>query len=1367
MPIHDTVFPSLIALQADVRQASTVDDISAMLAAFSQTIGLGCASGLVSASAVHDGDGIVSQFPLYERPYHFWVESSDPLTLDEQGMCELITSILSTSALIQQEQASPMDAQKKLLANLGEKIAEQSNFNIILNALKAQFRLAFQDAKGHLLVYQDNNGRFHPYATFSSDEQHVPESHIKIHQRILEKVLDGKTVVSQQATISNLFVPIRYQSNTKAMFYLEHRGEQTISPATVSTVELLSGFLGIGLSNESLSTVAWERANQLETIYRVTESVRGLRPLKESLSEIHFHIHRAYKVPHSFMAVVDLETEMIDFPFIRIDDEEASRASIPTETQNDLVAWVIRQKHPFVTDNWQEGEHPFDDEHVPMGINSIIIVPMRIGDEVIGAIGIYHVEPMAFSASDYQTLSAIAAHAGVTIRNARLYSDAREMMDISARDFQTAVSLREAIAEISTSLEKDEVADQLLISLGKVINYTQAWTILLTGQKIEFVFGRGFDDKLLEISNRAFKNIWDEHPWIDKVIREQEIIHFNNVQQEKNWPKHAGNQEINSWLAAPLLAGKRLLGILIIESENKKAFDTHIEWIVSSLATHAGVAIQNAQLFQQTQQQLLELGTLHQASATMTANLDQKAVLQTVTTEMVNALQLDSCTIFVWDSVASKLLPAAHKSNFSDVYQNNQDNLQVGLGIVDGLEEYQLIQNVIETRQIIIVRSDEIESEEEQKLLESAKLQSMMIVPLVRRELVMGLLAMGQIEEPKTYSDRQLRLAQNLSGQAAVAIEHSRLYGQAQRRIDELSTFHEIVLKLNSPLQLSAVLDTITESALKLIDASNLHIFLYDQKTNQFTKGSALWRDGSRTAAVKKPRTEGKGLTASVVTRGQPIVINDAADHDYFQTKGAKAWGIYAIAGFPLKYGDEVLGAFTATYLHPHTFTDDELLLLNLLAEQAAVAVRNASLYADSQRNLRDMSALVDMAKQVTSDLKLSPVLQKTVQLLRGLMNARASTIFMLTENREELILKASDGIENEFIDARMALDDSISGQVINTRERIYIKDTQAEPDFIFFDEVVRSLLVLPLVVRDRPVGTLTVDSDKPNAFLESDIRLMTIAAAQVSIAISNARLFEESEARATELEIAYKELKHSDRLKDELVQNVSHELRTPLTFVKGYVDLLMDGEMGLMNAEQQSALTIISDKTNDITRIIDDIITLQKINSGNLKLEKTSMREFLETAVASHQMIAAQKGLHIDYILPPADGMVIIDRGRINQVLDNLIGNAMKFSPDGGTIHIILQETDTFVQVAVTDEGIGISPEKHKRIFERFYQIDGSASRRFGGTGIGLAIVKRIVDAHQGRIWVESEIEKGSSFTFELPKVKEDSPVKAIDSLS
>jgi len=727
--------------------------------------------------------------------------------------------------------------------------------------------------------------------------------------------------------------------------------------------------------------------------------------------------------------------------------------------------------------------------------------------------------------------------------------------------------------------------------------------------------------------------------------------------------------------------------------------------------------------------------------------------------EMVRALHVDSCTIFVWSAGRQHLVPAAHSNlaqTTAQLWDENESPIQVsiGLSLVDDLEKNQIIQHVFKTKEIFSLRYDSAHVQERIDLLEDAGLQAALLVPLVRQGDVLGLLALGQISEPRLFSSREQRLAQNLAGQAAVAIEHAHLYSQAQRRVEELATFHKIVLQLNTPLKLNTVLDAITESALKLVDASNLHIYLYDQRTGKFSSGSALWRDGRRTPAVINVRED--GMTATVVKSGKPLIINDARYHSLFQTEETKNWGIEAIAGFPLKRGDMVIGAFTITYLHPHRFTEDEVLLLNLLADQASVAVRNARLFSESQRRLRDMSALVDMAQKVTGKLKIKSVLQTTVKILQVLLNARASTITMLSEDRSELVVQATVGVNPEYMQVRMKLDEGVSSAVVRTGDLINIRDTYSEPNFLFFSDIVRSLLVVPLIVRGVTIGTLTIDSDRANAFSDLDIQLMMIAAAQVSIAISNAGLFEEVEARVSELAVAYDELKESDRLKDELVQNVSHELRTPLTFVKGYVDLLMDGEMGLVSSEQQEALHIVASKTDEITRIIDDIITLQRIDSGNLQLEVSPMAELIQTAVSGHRIVAEKKGLAIVAELPPHPGFVLMDTGRINQVLDNLIANAMKFSPNGGVINVSMEDLDDEIRVKISDQGVGMQKEKQSRIFDRFYQIDGSSRRRFGGTGIGLAIVKRIVDAHRGEIWVESELNLGSSFYFTLPKAKQ-----------
>ncbi|HEY4722350.1 MAG TPA: ATP-binding protein, partial [Anaerolineae bacterium] len=300
---------------------------------------------------------------------------------------------------------------------------------------------------------------------------------------------------------------------------------------------------------------------------------------------------------------------------------------------------------------------------------------------------------------------------------------------------------------------------------------------------------------------------------------------------------------------------------------------------------------------------------------------------------------------------------------------------------------------------------------------------------------------------------------------------------------------------------------------------------------------------------------------------------------------------------------------------------------------------------------------------------------------------------------------------------------------------------------------VVRSLLVVPLMVKDRVIGVLAIDQAVPDAFTTDDERVLTIAAAQAAVAIENAQLYADLKERARKLEQAYRELQEVDQVKDELVQNVSHELRTPLTFIKGYVELMLDEEMGPLNAGQRESLAVVSDKTNALTRLVSDIIFLQQIERESLELGRHDLGEMARLALQSCEIAATHAGISLRLAVPDQPLRILVDRDRVNQVFDNLLGNALKFSFNGGTITIAVRDEGEVLKVGVTDTGAGIPADKLERIFERFYQVDGSATRRFGGAGLGLAICRRIIEAHGGRIWAESELGKGSTFYFTLPK--------------
>jgi signal transduction histidine kinase len=292
--------------------------------------------------------------------------------------------------------------------------------------------------------------------------------------------------------------------------------------------------------------------------------------------------------------------------------------------------------------------------------------------------------------------------------------------------------------------------------------------------------------------------------------------------------------------------------------------------------------------------------------------------------------------------------------------------------------------------------------------------------------------------------------------------------------------------------------------------------------------------------------------------------------------------------------------------------------------------------------------------------------------------------------------------------------------------------------------------------LQQRIIGTLTVDSDRTDAFSKSDERLLTIAATQAAIAIENARLYASLEQRAQNLAETYAELKQADRLKSEIVQNVSHELRTPLTFVKSYVKLLLDEGAGPLNAEQKKYLEIVVKKTNVVTQLVNNIMVMQQSEQVLVRREPVSLTELARQAIQEHTARAKKSGLTLVENIPDSSPPVVGDKDQLSQVFDNLLGNAIKFSPRNSQIVVTVEDMGTMIQASVSDQGIGIPQDQQKQIFERFYQIDGSARRRFGGAGLGLAIVKRILEAHEGRVWVESEPGRGSTFYITVPKYQE-----------
>jgi signal transduction histidine kinase len=401
------------------------------------------------------------------------------------------------------------------------------------------------------------------------------------------------------------------------------------------------------------------------------------------------------------------------------------------------------------------------------------------------------------------------------------------------------------------------------------------------------------------------------------------------------------------------------------------------------------------------------------------------------------------------------------------------------------------------------------------------------------------------------------------------------------------------------------------------------------------------------------------------------------------------------------------------------------------------------------ERRVAALERILRISQILTSTLQLEPLLQTITQAATELTDTEASSIMLLDKNTGELRFEAVSGSQKERVKrVTVPLEGSIAGWIVREGKPLLISDARQDPRFYSqVDETTdfetRSILGVPLQVRGQVIGVLeALNKTGDGIFGQDDVHTLSTLAAHAAIAIENARL-------VTEIQRAYEELSELDRLKSDFVAIASHELQTPLTVILGYASFLKDETSGVASeqvaAVLQSALRLRS--------LIDDMINLRHIEAGEaeLELEQLSLNELVTTITAEFASLAEARKQNIGIKLAPQPPLVEADRQKLHLVLANLLSNALKFTPEGGRIQVVVETKGNEGWVSVRDTGIGIPPRVQERIFDRFYQVEPSLTRRFEGIGLGLSIAKAMVELHGGRIWVDSVEGMGSSFTFAL----------------
>jgi signal transduction histidine kinase len=409
---------------------------------------------------------------------------------------------------------------------------------------------------------------------------------------------------------------------------------------------------------------------------------------------------------------------------------------------------------------------------------------------------------------------------------------------------------------------------------------------------------------------------------------------------------------------------------------------------------------------------------------------------------------------------------------------------------------------------------------------------------------------------------------------------------------------------------------------------------------------------------------------------------------------------------------------------------------------------------AELAQSVTELRALGEVSQAVNSTINLETVLSTIVAKAVQLSGAEAGTIYVFDEATQEFHLRATYGMDDALVAGvkgqHIRAGEGVIGQATLERRPIQLPDVQHDSSSLVLDVILRAgfraLLTIPLLGPERIVGALVVRRRKPGEFAKDTVDLLQTFGAQSVLAIQNARLFHEIEAKARELEIA-------SQHKSQFVANMSHELRTPLAAVLGYAELMQEGFYEPLGQKSLGALVRIRSNGKHLLGLINTVLDIAKIESGqfSLTLAEYALESVVETVRAATESLAETKKLALKAEVAKKLPVGLGDEQRLTQVLLNVVGNAIKFT-DTGEVRIIATAVNGHFTVSVSDTGPGIPPQELNRVFEQFHQVDSSNTKAKGGTGLGLAIAKQIVEMHGGRIWVESTLGKGSTFQMELP---------------
>lgn len=408
---------------------------------------------------------------------------------------------------------------------------------------------------------------------------------------------------------------------------------------------------------------------------------------------------------------------------------------------------------------------------------------------------------------------------------------------------------------------------------------------------------------------------------------------------------------------------------------------------------------------------------------------------------------------------------------------------------------------------------------------------------------------------------------------------------------------------------------------------------------------------------------------------------------------------------------------------------------------------------------LGEITSLFDMSTSVNMQLSVDSILDIITRRLLTCLEADQSSILLLDPDTQTLVCRAVHGVDSDFVrDAQIKLGDGVAGVVAQNGEPMVLNPDDMTRRFSAHQKAGRNItsaLCIPLMVKGRAIGVLNINRiDRDRSFTAGDARVLAVFGEHAAVAIQKVEDYRALDTRASLLEEANRRLSEVNRMKEVFLTTVSHELKTPLTCIIAYAEFLRQDEASIEPDQRRTFSRILYDQAQRLLDLVNDIMDLSRLEGGAIKLNLATMsiNDVIEGCVQTIETQAVRKGIRLEQKLGAGMPEIPVDASKLRQVVVNLLNNAVKFTDSGGAIEIGTRLIEDHVVVDVSDSGVGIAARDLTRIFDLFTRSDLAVSRQYEGLGLGLHLVKRLVELHGGRIWVESTPGKGSRFFFSLP---------------